>query len=261
MIRLIEEISMNAWPAAQTLLYDGWVLRFTNGYTRRANSINPLYASHLDIHEKIRACERLYREKGLPVIFKMTAAGDPGGLDDILAGRGYQEDALTSVQVLDLSGWDAQSATSADLSPHETEEWQTAFCRMSEIQKNSQAVHQQILQAILPTVCYAAISVEGQNERPSKEEHGSTIRPNNLVGCGLGVLQEGYIGLFDIVVDVDQRRQGHGERLVRDLLTWGKRNGACHAYLQVMLNNPPAVRLYEKLGFREEYRYWYRVSK
>jgi ribosomal protein S18 acetylase RimI-like enzyme len=74
-------------------------------------------------------------------------------------------------------------------------------------------------------------------------------------------MQEGFFGLFDIVIDVGQRRQGHGERLVRDLLTWGKRQGACRAYLQVMLNNPPALRLYEKLGFREEYRYWYRVSQ
>ena len=34
MIRLIEELSLNAWPALQTVLYDGWVLRFADGYTR-----------------------------------------------------------------------------------------------------------------------------------------------------------------------------------------------------------------------------------
>jgi|LGOV01.1.fsa_nt_gb hypothetical protein len=33
MIRFIEELSMSAWPALQTHLYDGWVLRISKGYT------------------------------------------------------------------------------------------------------------------------------------------------------------------------------------------------------------------------------------
>ena len=48
MIRLIEEHALNAWPPLQTLLLDGWVLRLANGYTRWANSVNPLYASQQD---------------------------------------------------------------------------------------------------------------------------------------------------------------------------------------------------------------------
>ena len=52
---------------------------------------------------------------------------------------------------------------------------------------------------------------------------------------------------------------GYGEQLVRNLLMWGKQQGARAAYLQVMLNNAPALRLYAKIGFLEEYQYWYRV--
>ena len=111
---------MNAWPAAQTLLYDGWVLRFASGYTRRANSIYPLYPSGLELDEKIRACEMLYRSQRLPVIFKMTAESQPGGLDDHLAGLGYQPEARTSVQLLDLRGWEEPDAPSAHCSGAET---------------------------------------------------------------------------------------------------------------------------------------------
>ena len=119
MIRLQEELPINAWPSLQTLLYDGWALRFANGYTKRANSVNPLYHSGTDVTEKIETCERLYRGKGLKVVFKMTPASQPEDLDSILAAQGYQVDSPTSVQLLDLTAW-SQPAATADTILYET---------------------------------------------------------------------------------------------------------------------------------------------
>jgi ribosomal protein S18 acetylase RimI-like enzyme len=81
-----------------------------------------------------------------------------------------------------------------------------------------------------------------------------------VLACGLGVLQSGYIGLFDIVTDEALRGRGYGRQVVESILAWGKQNGAQMAYLQVMLNNPPALHLYEKTGFVEKYQYWYRIK-
>ena len=43
MIRYLEELALNAWTSIQTVVYDGWLIRFSNGYTKRANSVNPIY--------------------------------------------------------------------------------------------------------------------------------------------------------------------------------------------------------------------------
>jgi ribosomal protein S18 acetylase RimI-like enzyme len=251
MIRTIEELSMNAWPALQTLLVDGWVLRFADGYTRRANAIYPLYPAAGGVGlaggapQTIEACQRQYRARGLPVIFKMTAACCPAELDDLLAARGYQFEAHTSVQLADLARCDPAAPAPAGLilDSQPTLAWQDAFARMHGLAGAARETHRRMLDLLVLPTCCAMLEVDGE-----------------IAACGLAVRQEGYIGLFDIITAPAFRRRGCAGHLLGGLLAWGRRQGAHTAYLQVMLNNPPALRLYEKLGFREAYRYWYRVS-
>ena len=80
------------------------------------------------------------------------------------------------------------------------------------------------------------------------------------MACGLGVLEHETFGLFDIVTDPAQRRNGHGTQLVVSMLDWGKLHGAQHAYLQVIGTNLAAQQLYAKLGFQASYQYWYRAQ-
>lgn len=243
MICAVEELSMNAWPAMRTLHYDGWVLRYADGYTKRANSVYPLYPSEINVDQKIEFCEAFYRDLNLPAVFKLTRACAPSDLDACLNGHGYYTDSQTSVQLLDLTQETYEAAENIDLSSEDTESWHAAFARMNNVSAERRVTHEGILRAILPETCYASIRMDGQT-----------------IGCGLGVLQAGYLGIFDIVIDPDQRGQGHGIRLMQALLSWGQGHGADKAYLQVMLNNKPALRLYEKIGFEEKYQYWYRIK-
>ena len=242
MIQHIEEISLNAWPSLQTLLLDGWVLRFANGYTKRANSINPLYASASNVDAKVQFCEEVYRRNNLPVVFKMTSAVHPGNLDALLAQRGYAVDSPTSVQTMDLC--DTYSSLDARLDATLTDEWLAAFCRMSGVSDERKSTLRQMLTNIVPQKCFAAI-----------------VQADQIIACGLGVRQGDPVGFYDIVTDKSCRNQGYGKRLMRSLLAWGKQNGAWDAYLQVMLNNAPALSLYSQLGFKEVYEYWYRIKR
>jgi N-acetylglutamate synthase len=242
MIQRLEELAMNAWPALQTVLDDGWVLRFAGGYTKRANSIHPLYPSSLAVDGKVEACEAIYRSRGLPAVFKLTPASRPESLDATLAARGYRLDSPTSVQTLDLNGWHRAPVHLPSITEAFSEEWLAAACRLGNIAEHHRPAMRQMLQSIVPARCFASICLD------------------EVIASGIGVEQNGFVGLFDIVTDARFRRQGYGRALVEGIIGWGQRLGAHTAYLQVVANNEPARRLYSNLGFTEIYRYWYRIA-
>lgn len=243
MITFLEELSLNAWPALQTVHYDGWILRFASGYTRRSNSVNPIYPCQIDIDQKIRFCEDIYRARKLPTVFKMTSAVHPGNLDEILAARGYRQDAPTCVQVLTLESRGVQVAQGVSLQEDLTAEWLAGFCRMNPAAEQNRETLRQILANLIPRHCFVSLEADGQ-----------------MIACGLGVYQSETIGLFDIYTQESYRQHGYGGQIVHSILSWGKQNGAKKAYLQVMLDNTPALALYAKIGFVEKYPYWYRIA-
>lgn len=243
LIQTLEELTLNAWPGLQTVFYDGWILRFANGYTRRANSILPLYPARMLPEEKIAWSENLYRQRGMPVIFKLPGRSESQELHALLIARGYQAEADTSVQLADIRSWTGEMGDEIQITPSPTPAWEEAYCSMSGLRADQQANHRQILAAILPQKCFATLEVHGE-----------------CIGCALGVLQKDFLGIYDVVIHPAYRRQGYGERLMRSLVAWGRQHDAQFAYLQVMLNNPTAQRLYARLGFQEQYQYWYCVK-
>ncbi len=247
-VRALEEACLNAWPGLRERLLDGWLLRFGDGFTRRANSVQPIHAGRLDAADKRARCEAAYAALGQRCIFKITPLVQPPELDALLAQAGYRREAETSVQVLEPLAGAAADPACALLNPL-AEAWQAAFTRMDA----TPAEHRAALRAIL-----AHIAVPHVAALCSAGSAGGA--GGAAVACGRAVRDESRVGLFDIATDAAQRRQGHAARLIAHLLEWGRAQGATRAYLQVEVDNAPARALYERLGFREVYRYWYRVQ-
>lgn len=240
----IEECSQRAWPCLDQEDFAGWIFRFAEGFTRRSNSANPVRPEEGDPAALISHCEQAYRARGLPPIFRITPLARPPRLDALLEERGYGKEGETSVQVLERIP--ATSGEPAGLHLHTPpgREWLDSFIPLDE----TPSPRHDTLRAILARI--------------DSPHAGAVLRVNRVpAGCGRGVVGGEWIGLFDIVTHPGQRRQGVAGRVIAGLLHWGGRQGVKRAYLQVETANQPALRLYAKLGFREAYRYWYRVLK
>ena len=236
--RRLEELSLNSSAPPGQLLYDGWLLRFSPGKAKRARSINAIYPSRLPLAEKVAHCERVYGERGLPAIYRLSMHTDPPRLDAMLAALGYESFSPTEVQTAAI---DPAALAGPEVASPRLEEWfdMVGDLRGSPIAHRS--AHLARLAALPLDMRTAAVLDEGVP-----------------MATGLAMLEDGHVGLFDVVTREAARRRGLARTIVAALLRWGWERGARRAYLQVDEGNAPAIALYRGFGFASEYRYWYR---
>jgi len=240
-LRQLELTMFRAWPSFEAIDYDGWVLRFADGYTKRANSVNPHFGSSLPLEAKIATCEAAYRERGLPTIFRLTLFSQPEGLDERLAALGYEtlDPTLVMTRSLDCTSGD-EICSELIVSG---EDWFDAFDELRKPETFERDAHRRIIESSEGERVFAAISVDGKPR-----------------ACGLGVLVDGAIGLFDLFTRESYRGGGLASSIVRLILQWVCESEATTRFLQVHSQNFPARRLYERFGFEVAYPYWYRIK-
>lgn len=240
----IEELSMNAWPAISTVLYDGWVARLSGGYANRGNSISPIYPSRLRLEEKLDFCDRLYARHGLPANYKLTNGEEHKHIDEMLDKLKYKKIHETSIQVCQLREPPGRIADGIAIADDFSGPWMDSVIEFNRIAEKDVPAFRKIV---------GNIAVE--KFAVLKEAGG------RIVGCGYGAVDGGYVGVYDIVVKEAERGKGYGREIVEAILSEAYRRGVRKSYLQVMLNNAVAWKLYEKLGYREIYQYWYRKKE
>ena len=246
-IRFLEETAANGHVALNVMQYDGWLLRFSNGYTSRANSVSVLYPSAKPPEEKIEYCEKCYEKQGLPTIFKLTDADTE--LSKMLTKRGYE--TVTPTDVMEVSIEEAGLSEFGNIESvkclyaAEPDEWLPRFFAFENItDERKKNTFREMLSKVMIDVSYGMLYYEGES-----------------VACASIAVEHGYALLQNVVVSSSMRGLGFGEKLCRAMIAKAGAMGAEHVFLQVVQTNQAAMSLYQKLGFRKDYTYWYMRKK
>jgi ribosomal protein S18 acetylase RimI-like enzyme len=241
LVLALESRLVNAWPSFESQLCDGWLLRFARGYSKRANSATPIAAgATLDQALLDHMVQQFVRQNVRPT-FRLTGLEDPG-VDAALAARGFDSIEPTFGMVCEIGAgeWDADA--SVTLEANVSKRWVRETAASYGGDKADDSLLIEIVSRIRQPHMFASLDLDGTN-----------------VAWGLGVVERGYVGLYDIVVSPDLRGLGLGRQVVTTLIAWGRGEGAETAYLQVREENEVARALYASLGFSDAYRYTHRV--
>ena len=240
-IKVIEDLSLNAWPSHQMQVYDGWIVRFSYYYTHRTNCVEQIGPSQLPYDEKLAYCEEIYRRWQTPCLFKISPISDPA-LTELLVKNGYTTAHPTDVMTLDLDSFDAAANAPSHTFTISNQVSYTWLQGLFDLKKTTNIIHRRIvpsMYAAIPKDVIALLYMEG----------------DRVAATGLGILDRDYIGIYAIHVDEAFRRQHIARDIVTTLLIEGRRCGAGKAYLQVVSDNEPAKALYRSIGFEKRYDY------
>lgn len=236
----IEIASQNAWPAFKQIDNDGWISRYADGYTKRANSVTILHPNSISLEEQIVKHEQAYNNEGLPCIFRLLSFNDNTQIESMLNSKGYTNGDHSLVLSNNISNKDFQPLEFEKLTVNE---WMKYYCQLRNKDIRNHSTHIKIINNIKDMYLLAILRKE-----------------NNIVSCGLGVVHGGFFGILDIVTHPEYRNKGYGFDLINGMLNWAVQNSADTAYVQVLADNTPAVKLYKKHGYELSYEYHYKIQ-
>ncbi|WP_216898703.1 N-acetylglutamate synthase, CG3035 family [Nocardia alni] len=243
-IRALETAAAYGWPGTEHTWIDGWLLRAGNGYSKRANSALPLGepgAPALEMPETLERIRLWYAERGLPV--QMS-------LPDRLASAppGWRMWAETVVMGIDIDAFvlpQGPSMVRFDTGPND------GWLELHRFQGEDTSPVPPMFpdRAVLSSVHQGELAF-------------ATLGLPNPLAIGRAALTTApdgrrWIGLSSVAVAAPHRRHGLGTLICAELIRWGHRRGATHAYLQAEADNTAARELYRHMGFVEHHGYRY----
>ncbi|UJW83957.1 GNAT family N-acetyltransferase [Devosia sp. SL43] len=240
-VQEIEAASLVAWPALEDIRDGSWSVRFSRGYTNRANSVQSLDpADDSDVEARINRHAADYRTRGLTPVFRVTPLAGPQTVStlDTLGWAPFGHSLVMARELKKVAR--PVSAHTQYFEPADPLWWQPQR-DMSE-REGKDALGEVVTRITAPA---RGILLFGEDLEP--------------VAAALVVNVEGIAMFLNVVVAAAARGQGLGRAVMNAGLNWATlQSKATTAALQVAADNEQAVPLYRSLGFEEIYQYHYR---
>lgn len=219
------------WPAVESVESGGWLLRYSDGFSRRANSVLAVTEPDSGLDAAVAEVERWYAARGARPLFAV-ALPVARRLDRALAERGWEAEGHTAVLTRAAAGGDY--AGEAVIAHEPSAEL------LEQLGRGRPETAAKVLGSG-PSRAYAEIRRDGA-----------------LAARGRAALEGDTASVSGIGTLPGHRRRGLGGEILEALAAWAARAGAKRIALQVETDNEAALALYGRLGFAERYRYHYR---
>src|SRR5262249_20267375 len=155
MVRRLEELAFRGWPALESRDVHGWRLRFPRGYTKRANSLNPLGPEAPADDKPVGALERAYRERNQQPVWRLSPLA-PAAINDRLVSPAYRTIERSLVQMAPLRA-DAVADPEVRIDADPTPQWLDAFAVHSPVAPHHRDTMHRMLAAIAPPNGFAFV--------------------------------------------------------------------------------------------------------
>ena len=245
LIKTIQEIANNAWPASYNYLMEGWIVRLDKRVTYRANSVLPLNWWGDDLLSSVEKVEKIYNQNQSPSIFMLHDKHEPKGLESLLIDLSYKRVMPTNVMGIEVSKI-PNLEDSVDFTHKYSEKrlpiWYPELERLSPWRTPKKL---SIMGEIMDRVTV-----------PTKRFFYTEYN-KKIIGVMLAIIDGSFMGTLNLAVDENYKRKGVATGLIKTADIWASSEGVKSIYLQVESENTPAVDLYKKLGFKEWYSYRY----
>ncbi|MFF0817358.1 GNAT family N-acetyltransferase [Rhodococcus sp. NPDC003318] len=243
-IRALELAAADAWPGTEQTWIDGWLLRYGDGFTRRANAAAPLGRAHRigDLYsgETLERLRAWYAERGRALTLLL-----PDRLGT--APEGWTTGGETLVMAADIGNLTLPDGTSiVEVTDRPGPDWLASYHYRG---------------ALLPEPALAVLSAV----RDGRVAFGAVRGGAETLAITRAAITDApddrrWVGLAAVEVAQAHRRRGLGFLICGEMIRWGRDRGATHTYVQVEEDNAGAIALYRALGFVDHHRYRYATA-
>ena len=217
-IRATEHAAALAWPGTERQWLDGWLLRAADGHTHRANSAVPLGVEAGA--DSVPAIVDWYTQRGQTPWLSV-----PDRLLNL--PRRVPVHLDTVVMVRDLPA--GEPGVTVTLAPRPDARWLALYERKVPVDVLTAVVDGDVVFATRGAAAVGRAAV--------------TSAPDGTRWAGMSAVR---------VAD-GRRREGHARALCLALMAWATERAAHHCYVQVLVDNAPAIAFYEHLGFTTQH--------